>query len=404
MNELALFAGAGGGILGGHSLGWKTVCAVEIEDYPRKVLLQRQRDGLLQRFPIWDDIRTFDGRPWSGHVDIITGGFPCQDISAAGKGVGIEGERSGLWGEMARVVGEVRPQFVFVENSPMLTSRGLGRVLGDLAKMGYDARWCVLGADDAGAPHRRKRIWILAYPDKHRCNSGSRTEQEHQIDSFKLRGAEEDIKQRSFREHRSCEDSSAVAYTRCKHGERGTQQNWKPVRKSGHPAQYTINQAVKDAKTYWPTPTASEDAAGTPDGKMQWMLTQAVKSGCRSRKEYHGGKTTRRNFPTPTATDSIKGGKVSPRPGAMGLSETTGGKLNPDWVEWLMGWPIGWTSLKPIDSDEILSWNTDPADIGEVPRVGIKIPNRAKRLKAIGNGQVPAVAALAFSILSEGIL
>ena len=162
MNELHLFAGAGGGILGGELLGHTTVCAVEIEEYPRKILLQRQRDGILPRFPIWDDITTFDGNPWRGRVDVVCGGFPCQDISAAGKGAGITGERSGLWGEMARVIREVRSRYVFVENSPMLTSRGLGTVLGDLAAMGFDARWCVLGACDAGAPHKRERIWILA--------------------------------------------------------------------------------------------------------------------------------------------------------------------------------------------------------------------------------------------------
>jgi DNA (cytosine-5)-methyltransferase 1 len=162
LNELALFAGAGGGILGGHLLGWRTVAAVEIEDYPRRVLLQRQADGLLPRFPIWDDICTFDGKPWAGKVDVISGGFPCQDISAAGNGDGLEGQRSGMWSEMARIIYEVQPRFVFVENSPMLTSRGLGRVLGDLASMGFDARWGVLGADFAGFDHKRNRIWIVA--------------------------------------------------------------------------------------------------------------------------------------------------------------------------------------------------------------------------------------------------
>jgi len=162
MNELALFAGAGGGILGGHLLGWRTVCAVEWESYPASVLAARQNDGLLPPFPIWDDVQTFDGRPWRGIVDVVSGGFPCQDISAAGKGAGIDGERSGMWGEMARIIREVRPRFVFVENSPMLTSRGLGRVLGDLASMGFDARWGVLGAADVGANHQRDRIWIAA--------------------------------------------------------------------------------------------------------------------------------------------------------------------------------------------------------------------------------------------------
>ncbi len=172
MNELALFAGAGGGILGGKLLGWRTVCAVEIEPYCRERLMQRQDEGHLPAFPIWDDVRTFDGKPWSGIVDVVTGGFPCQDISAAGKGAGITGERSGLWKEMARIIGEVRPRFAFVENSPMLTSRGLGVVLGDLAEMGFDARWGVLGAEDAiwdlcdpCIDHERARIFVLASAD-----------------------------------------------------------------------------------------------------------------------------------------------------------------------------------------------------------------------------------------------
>ena len=161
-NELALFAGAGGGILGGKLLGWRTVCAVEFDPYARRVLLARQRDGALPRFPIWDDVRTFDGKPWRGHVDVLSGGFPCQDIAACGKGAGINGSKSGLWREMARIIREVRPRYVFVENSPMLTSRGLCQVLGDLAALGYNARWGVLGAHHAGAPHKRDRLWIVA--------------------------------------------------------------------------------------------------------------------------------------------------------------------------------------------------------------------------------------------------
>ena len=162
MNELALFAGAGGGILGGHLLGWRTVCAVEWEAYPASVLCARQNDKILSPFPIWDDVQTFDGKPWRGIVDVVSGGFPCQDISAAGGGAGITGSRSSMWKHMARIVCEVRPKFVFVENSPMLTSRGLGVVLGDLAEMGFDAEWGVLGAANVGAPHLRERIWICA--------------------------------------------------------------------------------------------------------------------------------------------------------------------------------------------------------------------------------------------------
>ena len=161
MNELALFAGAGGGILGGHLLGWRTVCAVEWETYPASVLCARQNDGILPPFPIWDDVQTFDGNPWRGIVDVVSGGFPCQDISAAGKGAGIKGKKSSMWKHMARIIGEVQPQYAFVENSPILTSRGLGTVLGDLASLGFDAEWGVLSAADVGANHLRERIWII---------------------------------------------------------------------------------------------------------------------------------------------------------------------------------------------------------------------------------------------------
>uniref|UniRef100_UPI0040265394 DNA cytosine methyltransferase n=1 Tax=Akkermansia muciniphila TaxID=239935 RepID=UPI0040265394 len=163
MNELHLFAGAGGGILGSELLGIRTICAVELEPYPASVLLARQNDGLLPPFPVWDDVCTFDGRPWRGIVDVVSGGFPCQDISVSGKRKGLEGARSGLWSEMARIICEVRPGFVFLENSPNLTRLGLDRVLGNLAEMGYDAEWCVLGADAIGLPHHRARLWLLAH-------------------------------------------------------------------------------------------------------------------------------------------------------------------------------------------------------------------------------------------------
>jgi len=162
LNELHLFAGAGGGILGGMLLGHTTVCAVEIEEYPRRVLLQRQRDGILPRFPIWDDVQTFDGRPWRGKVDILCGGFPCQDISSAGRGAGIGGSKSSMWGHMARITDEIRPRYVFAENSPNLVSRGLGQVICDLSSMGYDVRWGIMGAKTANLPHQRKRIWLVA--------------------------------------------------------------------------------------------------------------------------------------------------------------------------------------------------------------------------------------------------
>ena len=162
--------------MGTKLLGFRPRCAVEIDPYAREVLLARQRDGLLPPFAIWDDVATFDGRPWRGHIDVVTGGFPCQDISIAGRGAGITGKKSGLWVEMARIISEVRCEYVFMENSPALTARGLDYILGDLASMGFDAEWGVLGAHQCGGPHRRKRIWILASNPSFRRHRASQKE------------------------------------------------------------------------------------------------------------------------------------------------------------------------------------------------------------------------------------
>ena len=172
MYELELFAGAGGGILAQQLLGHHTIGAIEIEPYCRTVLLQRQRDLCLPLFPIWDDVTTFrqDNPVCAEYIQwlrsirgelCISGGFPCQDISPCGKGRGITGKKSGLWLEMARIIREIQPRYIFAENSPLLATRGLGTVLETLAEMGYDAKWCVLGADDLGYPIIRKRMWIL---------------------------------------------------------------------------------------------------------------------------------------------------------------------------------------------------------------------------------------------------
>jgi len=154
-------------------LGHRTVCAVEYDAYARSVLLARQNDGTFPAFPVWDDVRTFDGKPWRGIVDCVSGGFPCQDISCAGNGAGLDGERSGLWSEMARIIREVRPRYAFIENSPMLVTRGLDRVLADLAAMGFDARWGIVSAADTGAFHKRERIWILADAKKLHSNGSN---------------------------------------------------------------------------------------------------------------------------------------------------------------------------------------------------------------------------------------
>ena len=291
LNTFHLFSGAGGGILADLLLGHNPIGACEIEPYPRDVLLARQRDGHLPAFPVWDDVCTLDGNPWRGTVDVLCGGFPCQDISAAGKGAGITGERSGLWKEYARLIGEMRPRFVFAENSPLLRTRGLGVVLEDLAALGYNARWGVLGARDVGAPHKRDRMWVLAYAN----NSGK-----HRFDELR------DDKKRSQESEK-----------------------WK---------------GVKGAEF-------SEKGSG-----MAYTM--------------HAG---------------LQGGEYARGSDSQGRKESDG-------------------STSQCGS---LWWHTDPAEGTVEPIVGRVVDgvaNRVDRLKAIGNGQVPQCAAMAFSILSEGLI
>lgn len=159
MNELALFAGAGGGLLASALLGWKTVCAVELDWYSRCVLTQRQNDGLSTLFPIWDDVRTFDGRPWRGIVDVVSGGFPCQAFSTAASG---RNNADDLWPEMRRIVADVSPRYVFAEN---VSKAAINAAADDLEAMGYETRCISLGASDLGADHVRQRYWLLAYAD-----------------------------------------------------------------------------------------------------------------------------------------------------------------------------------------------------------------------------------------------
>jgi len=153
--------------LGGNLLGWRTVCAVEYNAYARSVLLARQNDGTLAPFPIWDDVRTFDGRPWRGRVDVVSGGFPCQAYSSAASG---KNNADDLWPEMRRIVADVAPRYVFAEN---VSKRAIEHAAEGLRSMGYKTKAITLSAKDLGADHIRERHWLLAHTDLHSKLLGS---------------------------------------------------------------------------------------------------------------------------------------------------------------------------------------------------------------------------------------
>ena len=348
LRTIELFAGAGGGILGSEILGHRTVAAVEIDPYCRRVLLERQHDGSLpDRFGVWDDVRTFDGRPWAGldadgfpRCDVIKGGFPCTDISAANsKGAGIEGAKSGLWREMARIIREVRPRFVFLENSPLLVRRGLAVVLGDLAALRYDARWCVLGAHHVGAPHKRDRIWVLA------TNAD--------------RDAVRDDEQRSTRGRVDVQNSG--------------------------------------------------DAKSSNDGEKELMAAHLANAGCRRLGPKEAGKV---EFARGT---EIVGTGSADRTGRRNSGESDGGVVgfaanaDTDVSDPMRDGLQDRFSRGATSATDGRSrygrypgwWDAEP-DVGRVVNGlaagmdGNQAPHRRQRLRALGNGQVPSVASLAW--------
>ena len=167
MRILDLFSGIGGFSLGLERAGMKTVAFCEIDPKARQVLKKHWPD-----VPVYEDISTLKGDQ-IGTVDVICGGFPCQDISLAGKGAGLEGARSGLWFEYHRLIKEIKPKYAIIENVSALRSRGLDQVLRSLAEIGYDAEWHCIPASAVGALHQRDRIWIVAYRDLHDRGNGS---------------------------------------------------------------------------------------------------------------------------------------------------------------------------------------------------------------------------------------
>jgi DNA (cytosine-5)-methyltransferase 1 len=292
MRELSLFSGAGGGLLGTYLLGWKHIGYVEFNDYCQRVIRQRILDGILPNAPIFGDIQTFisDGyaASYQGMVDVITGGFPCQPFSNAGKRLGADDPRN-MWPATIECLRIIRPRYALLENVPgLLTSGYFGTVLGDLAESGFDCRWRILSAAEMGAPHRRERLWIVANAHGY--------------------------------EHRRTKPRSDGTAT-------------------GVQSQYR----------------ATDDSAGQPSG------TSEVRRASHNDATHTDAASARR----PSA------GMADAREAQRGRSSTR-----------LAG--CGWWAIEP--------------DLG---RVANGVPARLDRLKALGNGQVPAVVRAAWDLLSS---
>lgn len=335
----SLFTGIGGLDLALESFGHDCAWQVEIDPYARGVL--EYHWPTVHRHA---DVRTVGEAELSG-VDIICGGFPCQDISNAGARVGIAGERSGLWSEFARIVRVLRPRYVFVENVAALLARGLGRVLGDLAESGYDAEWDCLRAADVGAPHLRDRIFILAYA---------------------LRGG---VRDQHWREFGTRGEGQALTLH---HGTKGTLAHTNGERFEGRQESDVAAHESEQNPPRW------SDA-------MRCGADVANASGAR-----------RRSSSRPP--ESRDGGQTIPEGEAM-LGRCRRDVADTQSDGWNQGRPEPARQQGRPDVAERGWWEVEP----DICRVVDGVPARVDRLRCLGNAVVPQQAALAWQVLMNRI-
>ena len=330
MNELSLFSGAGGGLLGTKLLGWKHIGYVEFNEYCQKIIRQRIEDGILDEAPIFSDIRAFIDQGYAeayqGMVDVITAGFPCQPFSVAGKGLGADDPRN-MWPTTIECIRIIRPRYCLLENVPGLLAHAYTRrIFGDLAEAGYDAKWCVLGADDVGANHRRKRLWIMAHAKSSECERAGIPRRGR--DGFTDKG----FKMADTKRMRKLQP-------------KGSKQNkWGRIG------------------------NCSENVADTISNGSQGSGTKRKIKG-QARLCDREGSNEEQDVSDP---ESKQAGGIF----KLGISANAGAGSN--------------------RAKEAAWWTTEP-DVG---RVANGVASRVDRLKAIGNGQVPAVVRAAWMILN----
>jgi DNA (cytosine-5)-methyltransferase 1 len=395
LNVISLFSG-----VGGLDLGFKravpdarTVLFVERETYACEVLATRMEEGALDPAPIWTDVTTFDGRPWRGVVDCVIGGFPCQDISNAGKRQGIiEGNRSGLWFEYARIIDEVRPSVVFIENVAALARRGLDIVLRDLTALGFDAEWGVYSAAKAGAPHRRDRLFILAW---RRVSDSDSSAPERRggtgvLDSSAGRAeGEGDRRAPDASNDRiqalADDDDAGFAGERRELSRHGDAEHGHDSHGRGGPgAQVGNAHGIRECQS-------NDEATPQRDGR-QGPRQDTVRAGGRLVGVAHEQRLEGRGV-------SERGRSHERAPWPPGPTDAVG------WAEYLERWP----DLAPaVEATAKPTLRRGADGLANQPHGAMRMPppclcNRVDRLRACGNGVVPDQAALAFRELAGRI-
>ena len=308
LKVLDIFSGIGGFSLGLEKVGMETIAFCENNKFCQGVLKTHWHN-----IPVFSDVRDLSNKELSHlpKIDVIAGGFPCQDISIAGKQEGIQGERSGLWKEFKRLIKEVKPKYAIIENVANLRSRGLSRVLKDLWEIGYDAEWHLLPASAFGAPHRRDRIWIIAYPT---CFSKSRLS----VRKKKRQSAPRD----------DCKNAANADCERCDCGE---------CNRQARHIQNNKKWEYQETQSKW-----NKRKPGTC--KICKVFPNANGKRLQGHGEHREVSTicTQKAFSASASQSRANNWRQEP---VARLASTKNNKvrLNPDWVEWLMGYPLGWT-------------------------------------------------------------
>jgi len=403
VNELSLFSGAGGGLLGTKLLGFRAVGYVENNTYCQQILAQRIEDGFLDEAPIFGDIRQFikSGavKKYQGFVEVVTAGFPCQPFSVAGKKKGKDDERN-LWPETLAVICAVRPRYALLENVPGLLNSGyFPEILGSLAESGFDVRWDCISAAAVGAPHRRDRLWILAksqHPDTY--SVGSHRAEKHQYGSAestdKQVGKSGSVREVLADSNAGCIQSEKEVRTR-----RDTSDDGSPYVADSSRTRFQARSSDRMGTEHRPcgnegqSESASgqtgEDVADSEGERYRgrdreerrdegWNLQQSEQAGSEVGSEVEGRCGSRREDVADSESEGLQGRNVSSplsnqEPGSSNTRTESGDGRN-----------------KP--------WPTEP-NVGRVVPNGLA--HRVDRLKAIGNGQVPRVVAAAWNILNE---
>lgn len=389
LKALDLFSGIGGisVALGDYA---RTIGYVEIDKYAQSVLLSRMLSGDIETAPIFRDITRLDGTKLRGSVDLICGGFPCQDLSVAGRGKGLAGERSGLFFEIIRLVKEISPRFVFLENVPAIRIRGLSEVVNAFTEIGYDCRWTCISASDVGANHKRERWFLLAHPNgnKLRNKSNKLTERESspitsddgseklmgyskhngQFAAEKPRSDGTDNKEESPREIGSSQLKRASEH-------REVQGNFPDLADPG--SERLKTREIRElGKTYGEEKGAGDKFAPT----AECICTEISDSMCEG-LERHGQKPI--GIKSQLSDTCFNSDEIS-HPNSDGFCQQTYAAEKAQSERW-----------SKTSAFDCRWWSVEP-DVG---RVVNGLPNRVDRIKCLGNSVVPLQVKTAFERL-----